>query len=104
MIADYKNTRLYREIMREAILLGDKFLVDMVLLRLAKLTRPSTASGTKPNIISFPVQHLATIPTFRKSQNVWVTALLAAMIPFGILLLLMACHYFSLFGSVPCPI
>jgi hypothetical protein len=102
-MADYKNSRIYREIMREAILLGDNFLVDMVLMRLANLTRSSTAPGTNSNIISFPNQHLVTIPTFRKSQNVWVTALLATMIPFGIVLLLMACHYFSLYGSVACP-
>lgn len=102
MTADYKNSRLYREIMREAILLGDKFLVDMVLMRLAGLTRPSMAPDKESNVISFPNAHLATIPAFRNSQRMWVTILLTAMIPFGIVLILMACHYFSLFGSVPC--
>ena len=102
MTADYNNSQLYREIMREAILLGDKLLVDMVLMRLARLTRPSMASDAKSNIISFPNEHLATIPTFRNSQRRWVTVLLTAMIPFGIVLILMACHYFSLFGSGPC--
>ena len=102
MTADYKNSRLYREIMREAILLGDKFLVDMVVMRLANLARPSMAPDTKSNIISFPNEHMATIPSFRNSQSRWVTILLTAMIPFGIVLILMACHYFSLFGPVLC--
>ena len=89
--------------MREATLLGDKFLVDMVLMRLVKLTEPSMIAGTKSNIISFPNQHLVTPPQFRKSQRVWITALLTAMIPFGISLLLMALHYLSLLFPGLCP-
>jgi hypothetical protein len=97
------NRRLYREIMHEAILLGDKFLVDMVLARLAKLTRPSMATDTKSKIILFPNEHMATIIAHRKSQSVWVTALLTALIPFGIFLLLMACQFVSLFSPGSCP-
>ena len=84
--------------MREAVLLGDKFLVDMVLMRLTGLPRPSMAAGTKSNLISFPNERLATMPTFRNAQSLWVTVLLTTMIPFGIVLILLACYYFSLFG------
>jgi hypothetical protein len=103
-MADHQHSRLYREIIREANLLGDKFLVDMVLVRLAKLTRPSMASDTKSNIISFPCAPVATIPTFKKSPRMWVTFLLTAMIPLGLVLALMALHYWTLFSPVSCPL
>jgi hypothetical protein len=102
-MADPKNSRLYREIMHEAVLLGDKFLVDMVLKRLAGLTHPPRVSGTRSNVIAFPNDHLSTIPGFRKPQRVWVTALLTAMIPFGISLLLMAFHYLAILLPGLCP-
>jgi len=75
----------------------------MVGMRLANLARPPMAADTKSKVISFPKAHLATMPTFSNSQRMWVTVLLTAMIPFGIVLILMACHFFSLFGSIPCP-
>ena len=102
MIPDYHHRRLYREIMREAILLGDKFLVEMVLVRLAELARPSMVSGTKSNIISFPNDHLSTMPAFRKPQSLWVTVLLTTLIPLGMFLILTALHFLSLFCMGSC--
>jgi hypothetical protein len=102
-MADYNNRRLYREIMREAILLGDKFLVDMVLMRLAKLTQPSMASDTKSNIISFPCGPISAIPALRKEPRKWVTVLQTAMIPLGLVLALMALHYWTLASPFSCP-
>lgn len=94
--------RLYREIMREACLLGDKYLVEMVLVRLSNLTRPSIPSQSETNVISFPYERPETMPTLRPLQPLWITILRTAMIPFGMFLFLVVFHYASIFFSFPC--
>ena len=89
--------------MREAILLGDKFLVEMVLLRLAEPAHPSMVHGVRSKVISFPNMPLPSISACPKPQNMWVTAFLTAMIPFGISLLLMVFHYLSTYLPGFCP-
>ena len=101
MIADHKVYRLYREIMREAVSLGDRFIVEIVLTRINNFAQPPTAD-TKPNIISFPIGHLASAPELKEQSKLWVAVLLTAMIPLGITLFIVAFHYLTLGFTIPC--
>ena len=101
MIADHKVYRLYREIMREAVSLGDRFIVEIALMRINNFAQPP-AADTKPNIISFPIEHLVSAPDLKERQKLWVTVLLTAMIPLGITLFIVAFHYLTLGFTIPC--
>ena len=101
MISDRKDYRLYREIMREAVSLGDGFLIEKVLMRINNFAQPPP-DDAKSNIVTFPIRHLALSHGFKRQQKLWVTVLLTAMIPLGINLFLMALHYFTLGLSIPC--
>lgn len=98
---DINTGRLYREIIREANRLGDEFLVDMVLMRLAGLTQGSMVPQPKTKIILFPHERLQAFPATGHSQPLWMTIMYTAMIPFGMFLLLAAFHYLS--ASIPFP-
>ena len=101
MTADYKTYRLYLEMMTEAVSLGDRPLIEMVLLRIGNIAQ-SPANATGSNIISFPIGQLAPVPAAKEKQNLWTTALRIAIIPLGMILFVAAFHYFSLFVTVTC--
>lgn len=101
MIADYKNSRLYREIMREAVLLGDKWLMEIVLARLADLQTSSMPRNPKSNVIPFPGEPLAPASECRAPENLWMTLLLSATIPLAIALFVLAINYFNAFCPLP---
>jgi hypothetical protein len=102
VISDHKGYRLYREMMREAVSLGDWYLIEKVLMRINRLAQPTTVDS-KSNVLRLPIEPIALSSGSKKQQKLWVTVLLTAMIPMGINLLLMALYYVTLgFCSIPC--
>ena len=100
---DRKRTHLYREIMKEAILLGDKFLVEMVSMRIASLRQPSVCSEGNSNLIAFPQERLVAVHALKVPQKLWATVLLTAMIPCGIALFLVLFNYITFHFWGVCP-
>lgn len=101
MIADHKNSRLYREIMREAVLLGDKCLMEIVLARLADLQTAAMPQNSKSNVIPFPGELLDPASECRAPENLLMTLLLSATIPLAMALFVLAIHYFNAFCPLP---
>jgi len=87
--------------MREAASLGDRLLIEKVLMRINNFAQPPTADP-KSNIIAFPIEHLALSPELKKQQKPWMTVLLTAKIPVGIYLFLLVLHFVTLGAPFPC--
>ena len=101
MIDDQKTYRLYLEIMREAVLLDDRSLIEMVLMRIGNFYHSPTPT-TKSNIISFPIGHIASAPAVKEEQSLWATVLRIAIIPLVMILIIVAHHYLALMVTIPC--
>ena len=87
--------------MREAVSLGDKCLMEIVLARLADLQTSSMPRNPKSNVIPFPIEQLSPASECGAPQNLWMTILLSATIPLAIALFVLALNYFNSFCPLP---
>lgn len=102
MIADHHVHRLYREIMREAVSLGDRSLVELVLIRMGRFSQ-STKASNQSNIISFPFVHSVSTTDLTEPQKPLERFLRTTLIPLGIVLFLVAVYYAAISLPAACP-
>jgi hypothetical protein len=101
LIADHQVHRLYREIMREAVLLGDRPLIELVLLRIGSFSR-STTADKRSNVISFPCVHSVSTPELTEQQNRLDRIFRTVLIPLGMVLFLLAVYYAGILLPMAC--